>query len=175
MTRSMNAAILLASMLALAACQRDSTPDRTTAGDDAAAIGADTTEGAAGAAAGTDPGTGAQQAGAQGDDGVTSGSPPSMIPVPPADTPTPDIAAGAQITYTCEDGSELDVVFSAKSAKFALADGRVVTLSRTGSGAQGGGEVYTGEAVALRRLGNVVEVEQDQGGKRVCAESSGTA
>lgn len=172
MARSITVTIMLASMLTLAACQRDSTPDAASGSD----AGADT------AAAGTESATapeagspGAAQAGADGDESAISGSPPSMIPVPPADTPTPDIAAGAQITYTCEDGSELNVTYSGKAAKFALVDGSVVTLPRTSSGVKGGGDVYAGEAVALRRLGNVVEVDQGQGGKRVCAETSGTA
>jgi hypothetical protein len=109
------------------------------------------------------------------DQGVIAGKPPSTIAVPPADTPTPGIAAGAEIVYTCEDGGELHVAYSGNSATFALEDGRKVTLPRAESASKGGGDVYVGDTVGLQRLGNVVQVEQKGGAKRVCAESGGTA
>ena len=106
---------------------------------------------------------------------LDAGQPPSTIEIPPADTPTPRIAAGAQISYTCEDGSELHVVYSGQSAKFALIDGSVATLPRAESASKGGGDVYVSDTVALQRLGNVVQVEEHGGTKRVCAESGGNA
>jgi hypothetical protein len=149
-------------VVALAACQRDATPGRD---DTTPAPGADAPAAAA---------SGASPAPAN-DDGLTAGKPPSTIAVPPADTPTPALAEGAEIIYTCEDGGELHVVYASDSAKFASAGGRVLTLPRAESASKGGGDVYVNDSAALQRLGNVVQVEEQSGEKRVCAEAGGTA
>ncbi|MEP6633592.1 MAG: hypothetical protein ABJA62_05225 [Luteimonas sp.] len=151
----------------LAGCQREATPnDAKTA-----------TANAPDSPVSADPGvqTAATRIAEQGDGTITSGSPPSTIPVPSLDTPTPPIAAGAQITYTCEDGSELIVTYSGVSAEFALSNGSKVTLPRVASTVKTGGDVYVNDSAALQRLSNVVRVEEHDGAKRVCSETSGTA
>lgn len=105
-------------------------------------------------------------------DEVRSGV-PNPIELPPPDAPTPPMADGADITYTCEDGSELRITYVAGRANVTLADGNVVSLPR--SAQQAGGEIYAGEALVLHRLGNVVELQQDEDGKRRCRESGGNA
>jgi len=158
------AAVLLTT---LAACQRDAPSGREEAAPPTAA-----SEPAVDSPRATpSPSSSPPPAG----NGLEAGQRPSTIEIPPADTPTPDIAAGAQISYTCEDGSELHVVYSAHSAKFALVDGSVATLPRAESASKGGGDVYVSDTVALQRLGNVVQVEEPGGTKRVCAESGGNA
>jgi hypothetical protein len=154
-------ALFLSLLAGLAACQRDAPP----AGADTRLPSADA-DAAADAIAPPKPAA---------DDDVTAGNPPPTIEIPPADAPTPAIAAGAQIVYTCEDGSELQVTYSGSSATFALEDGRVVTLPRAESASKGGGDVYVSDTVGLQRLSNVVQVERDSGAKRVCAESGGNA
>jgi len=158
------AAVLLATTLA--ACQRDAPSGREEAAPPTAA-----SEPAVDSPRATPSPSSSPPAG----NGLEAGQRPSTIEIPPADTPTPDIAAGAQISYTCEDGSELHVVYSAHSAKFALVDGSVATLPRAESASKGGGDVYVSDTVALQRLGNVVQVEEPGGTKRVCAESGGNA
>lgn len=153
----------------LAGCQREAMPnDAHTAAENAPA--APTSRAA-------DPGmqTVAPRAADAGDGTMTSGAPASTIKVPPLDTPTPPIAAGAQITYTCEDGSELNVTYSGVSAAFALSNGAQVTLPRVASTTNTGGDVYAGDSAGLQRLGNVVRVAEHDGAKRVCSETSGTA
>lgn len=165
MARLTNALLSLGLVTALAACQRDAAPGRDGAASDEAVAATDAP------AAATTP------ASSPPDDnsGVLAGKPPSTIEVPPADTPTPAIAEGAEVVYTCEDGGELHVVYAGHSARFALVDGRVVTLRRAESASKGGGDVYVGDAVALQRLGNVVQVEEQGGDKRVCSETGGSA
>lgn len=107
----------------------------------------------------------------KGDD-VRSGV-PNPIESPPPDAPTPPMAEGADIIYTCEDGSELRITYAAGRVNVTLADGNVVPLPR--SAQQAGGEIYAGEALVLHRLGNVVELQQDEGDKRRCRESGGNA
>ena len=159
----LNTTLLCLSLLAgLAACQRDAPAPAIEAEAQASTRDADPP-------ATTVPATPAD------DHGVLAGKPPSTIEVPPADTPTPAIAAGAQITYTCEDGGELHVGYSASSATFALEDGSEVTLPRAESASKGGGDVYVGDTVGLQRLGNVVQLEVKGGSKRICAESGGNA
>ena len=110
-----------------------------------------------------------------GDDEVRSGV-PNPIELPPPDAPTPPMAEGADITYTCEDGSELRITYAAGRASITLADGSIVPLPRSPRTAQqAGGEVYAGEALILHRLGNVVELQQDEAEKRRCRESGGNA
>lgn len=98
------------------------------------------------------------------------------IELPPPDAATPPMAEGADITYTCEDGSDLRVTYAAGRANVTLADGGIVPLplSPQATG-QAGGEVYIGEALTLHRLGNVVELQQDEGDRRRCRESGGNA
>lgn len=86
------------------------------------------------------------------------------------------MAEGADITYTCEDGSELRITYAAGRAGVTLADGSIVPLPRSPQTAQqAGGEIYAGEALVLHRLGNVVELQQGEGDKRRCRESGGNA
>jgi hypothetical protein len=153
---------LLAVAIACAACQpRDAAP---TPADEAAKS----------APAGVAPAAQAPIAVPKGDE--IRSSVPNPIELPPPDAPTPPMADGADITYTCEDGSELRVTYAAGRANVALADGGIVPLPRSPQAAQqAGGEVYVGEALVLRRLGNVVELQQDEGTKRRCRESGGNA
>ncbi|MDQ3495220.1 MAG: hypothetical protein M3485_06830 [Pseudomonadota bacterium] len=93
--------------------------------------------------------------------------PPAM-----ADGPTPPVAEGAEITYRC-GGGELHVHYAGGRAHVTLADGRSLDLAldqalRTPSG----GEAFSGDSVALRRSGNVVELQQPGQGTQVCTESS---
>lgn len=109
------------------------------------------------------------------DDDVRSGV-LNPIELPPSDAPTPPMAEGADITYACEDGSELRVTYAAGRANVTLADGGIVPLPRSPQAAQqAGGEVYIGEALTLHRLGNIVELQQDEGTRRRCRESGGNA
>ena len=108
-------------------------------------------------------------------DEVLSGV-PNPIELPPPDTATPPMAEGADITYTCEDGSELRVTYAAGRASVTLADGGFVPLPNSPQAARTtGGEVYAGEALTLYRFGNVVELQQDEGAKRRCRETGGDA
>jgi len=163
MARLTTTLLALSLLAGLAACQRDAAP----APADATETQAPNND--------ADPSATTAASAPDDDQGVIAGQPPSTIAVPPADTPTPGIAAGAEIVYTCEDGGELHVVYSASSATFALEGGSKVTLPRAESASKGGGDVYVGDTIGLQRLGNVVQVEQKGGAKRVCEESGGTA
>ena len=112
--------------------------------------------------------------GPAGDD-VLSGN-PETIERPPAGTPTPALAEGADITYACEDGSDLRVGYAADVASVTLADGSIATLPRSPSASAGAdGEVYVGESIALQRLGSVVELHGGGGEIRRCRESAASA
>ena len=107
-------------------------------------------------------------------DEVRSGV-PNPIELPPPDAPTPPMAEGADITYTCEDGTELRITYAAGRASVTLADGSIVLPRSPQTAQQAGGEIYAGEALVLHRLGNVVELHQGEGDKRRCRESGGNA
>ena len=164
MARLTTTLLALSLLAGFAACQRDASPAPANEAETQAPT--PNSEPYASATAPTAPAD---------EQGAIAGKPPSTIEVPPADTPTPGIAAGAEIIYTCEDGSELHVRYSTHSATFALEDGSRVTLPRAESASKGGGDVYVGDTVGLQRLGNVVQVEQKGSAKRVCAESGGSA
>ncbi len=152
---------------ACVACQRD-TPETADTGAAAAA-----TSEAADARAPRAPGSTAT-AFPEADDVLSSV--PNPIELPPSDAATPAMAEGADMIYTCEDGSELRVVYADTRAKVTLPDGRTVSLPRAArASGQAGGEIFVAGAVALHRLGNVVELEQQPGGIRRCRESGGSA
>ncbi|CAN5645452.1 hypothetical protein BH23PSE2_BH23PSE2_07560 [soil metagenome] len=92
-----------------------------------------------------------------------------------ADGPTPPVVDGAEITYRC-GGGELHVHYAGGRAHVTLADGRSLDLPLDqGLRTPSGGEVFSGDSVALRRSGNTVELEQPGQGSQVCTESSATA
>lgn len=110
----------------------------------------------------------------EGDD-VLSGI-PHPIEMPEAGTVTPALAEGADITYTCEDGSDLRVTYAAGRANVTFADGRVEPLSRAERvPAAMDGELYDGAVYGLHRIGTVVELREENGDIRRCRESSGSA
>lgn len=108
-------------------------------------------------------------------DDVLSGN-PETIERPPAGTPTPQLAEGADITYACEDGGDLRVGYAANVASVTLPDGAIATLPLSPSASAGSdGEVYVGETLALQRLGSVVELQAGDGEVRRCRETSASA
>jgi hypothetical protein len=112
---------------------------------------------------------------APGEGSVRSGV-PNPIELPPDDAPTPALAEGADIVYTCEDGSDLRVTYASTIANVTLSDGSIVALPRSPAAtSEAGGEVYVGEAVGLRRIGGVVELQQDEGPTRRCREAGASA
>lgn len=110
----------------------------------------------------------------EGDD-VLSGVPRS-IEMPATGTVTPPLAEGADITYTCEDGSDLRVTYAAGRANVTFANGHVEPLARAPAGDPGlAGELYLGAVHGLHRIGTVVELREEDGDIRRCRESSGSA
>lgn len=108
-------------------------------------------------------------------DAVRSGV-ATPIALPPADTATAPLAENADILYTCDDGSDLRVTYSGGRANIALPDGSIATAPLSASATQAsGGEVYVGELVGLRRIGAVVELQQDSVPARRCREAGGNA
>lgn len=101
---------------------------------------------------------------------VRSGGAPGDIEMPPADAPTPAIAEGAEVIYSCDDGSELRVRYAGIVARVTAPDESYVQVSRTGAD----GETYADNGTTLRRLANVVEITQG-GATRRCSESGGNA
>jgi hypothetical protein len=111
-----------------------------------------------------------------GDDDVLSGVPQS-IPLPPRNAPTPALPDATEVVYLCADGSDLRVRYAAGVANVILGGDTVaLALSREAS-AEHGGEVYTGHAQGLRRIGGVVEFDTGQGEDRIlrCREASSSA
>lgn len=150
-------ACLLASLLTLsaAACQRVDTP----ATDDSDPPATQTGE------AGSPPAASAGEI-----PGAAVARQPAL-----ADSPTPPVVDGAKITYRC-GGGELHVRYTGGRAHVTLPDGRSLALTlNEGLRRPGGGEVFSGESIALRRSGNVVELDQPGQGPQVCTESSATA
>lgn len=110
----------------------------------------------------------------EGDD-VLSGV-PRPIDMPEPGTVTPVLAEGADITYTCEDGSDLRVTYAAGRANVTFADGRVEPLARAQRvPAAMEGELYDGAIHGLHRIGTVVELREENGDIRRCRESSASA
>ncbi len=101
---------------------------------------------------------------------------PHPIERPAAGTITPPLAEGADITYTCEDGSDLRVNFAGGRASITFATGRAEPLARA-QPADGGvdGELYLGAVHGLHRIGTVVELRQEDGSIRRCRETGGSA
>lgn len=97
---------------------------------------------------------------------------PSKVEMPPATAPTPEIAVGAEIVYSCDDGSELRVAYAGNLARIAAPDGSPRQLTRVGS--DQGGEMYSDRDTSLHRLANVVELKQGARARR-CSESGGSA
>lgn len=96
------------------------------------------------------------------------------IAPPASDTPTPPAAEGARITYTCENGSVLEIAFAGAGARATLADGSVHALVRTAT-RTGDGERYEDAALQVDRLGNTIEVRERGAAVRRCAETGGNA
>jgi hypothetical protein len=161
-----SALLSVLALVALAGCADDpGAPDPATAPAEASSAPAQPS-------AGTGP---AIDVPAPGDDTVRSGV-PTPIELPPADAPTPALAEGADIVYTCEDGSDLRVTYSSAIANVTLSDGSIVALPRSpAAGSQAGGDVYVGEAIGLRRIGGVVELQQDEAQTRRCREAGASA
>lgn len=109
----------------------------------------------------------------EGDD-VLSGV-PRPIEMPAPGTVTPPLAEGADITYTCEDGSDLRVTYAAGRANVTFADGRIEPLPQAQAQAGVDGELYLGATLGLHRIGTVVELREEDGDVRRCRESGGSA
>jgi hypothetical protein len=92
-----------------------------------------------------------------------------------ADSPTPPVVEGAEITYLC-GGGEVHVHYAGGRAHVTLADGQSLDLPLDpGRRTPSGGEVFSDDTVTLRRSGNVVELQQPGQGTQVCTESMATA
>ncbi|HST45005.1 MAG TPA: hypothetical protein VLK29_07255 [Luteimonas sp.] len=109
------------------------------------------------------------------DEAVRSGV-STPIELPPADTATAPLAENADLLYGCDDGSDLRVTFSGGRANITLPDASIATAPvSAAASAEAGGEVYVGERVGLRRIGAVVELQQDGVAPRRCREAGGNA
>lgn len=149
--------LLVVLVAMLCACQRG------TATDDASSAPDNTASASAGNTTTTAP--------VQDPENVRS-SVPSIVEMPPGNAPTPGIAEGAEIIYTCDDGSELRVRYAGAIARILASDGAYLQVSRIG--AADSGETYADKGTSLHRLSNVVEITQDNV-KRRCSESGGNA
>ncbi|CAN5680029.1 hypothetical protein BH23PSE2_BH23PSE2_14460 [soil metagenome] len=80
-----------------------------------------------------------------------------------------------EATYAC-GGGELRVVYAQAEASVTFADGRTVVLPRVPQArSAGGGEVFAGNALTLRRSANSVELQEGTGIAQSCIETSTTA
>lgn len=79
----------------------------------------------------------------------------------PGDAAAPS-AANATIRYACDDGSALDVRYVADRAAVELPDGRTVSLPKAQSASTPGSEAFVGEALALQREGDGIELHRDE-------------
>jgi membrane-bound inhibitor of C-type lysozyme len=90
--------------------------------------------------------------------GCQRASPPvgdaASRPAPTQRAPSAPVGIG----YRCADGSTLDVAYAGGNARVHWPDGRTLTLPRAESASKGGGDVYVGAAVSLRRDGNALQL-----------------
>lgn len=99
---------------------------------------------------------------------------PRKIKLPPAETPTPMLAAQAEVAYVCESGTQLRVSYQGVTANIAWTGGRKLKLTR--GGRDGAGETYSGDGYTLQRRGNVVQLDAQAGGMSwKCEESASSA
>lgn len=97
---------------------------------------------------------------------------PSKIPLPAQNTPTPDIADGAQVQYTCESGAALYIAYVGNTARVRWVERTLVLHRDPGSD----DERYVGEGYRLLRIANVVQLEQAKGGQSWrCSEQASSA
>lgn len=95
--------------------------------------------------------------------------PPPSDPATRATLPTPEpgqvapaMVDNGATRYTCDDGSTLGVRYVADQAQVELPDGRMVTLPKAQSASKGGGDAFVGEAMALQRDGDGIQLHRDE-------------
>ena len=165
---------LLAACLSLTACQRTPAPETAPVETTSTDASAPATSDATAAAPLPAPSAQTPMPGAQSDmDAPLRSGVPTDVPELPADTPTPPLAEGAAMSYTCEDGSVLSVSYAGNTARLGVPGVENAVLSRTP--AAGTGEGYAGGAFTLLRLGNIVELDDGRAPKRRCVETGGNA
>lgn len=86
----------------------------------------------------------------------------ATLPAPEPEQAAPATVAIGATRYTCDDGSALGVRYVADRAQVELPDGRTVTLPKAQSASKGGGEAFVGEALALQRDGDDIQLHRDE-------------
>lgn len=109
------------------------------------------------------------------DDPATRATGPTPEPAPapapgPGDAVTTDTGT-ATIHYACDDGSALGVRYVADQARVELPDGREVTLPKAQSASKGGDDAFVGEALALQRESNDIQLHRDDRPVLRCREA----
>jgi hypothetical protein len=98
---------------------------------------------------------------------------PRRIALPPADTDTPDIAQGTEVEYVCESGSTLRIGYADAAARVHWTDGRTLLLRRTQDATAS--DFYVGSGYSLRRIADVVQLDQAGGPTWRCSEHAANA
>jgi membrane-bound inhibitor of C-type lysozyme len=123
-------------------------------------------------------GTGKAADGAGSNQGEATETQPAAAgsPAPSAaEATTPPLVDGMEATYAC-GGDELHVVYAQDQASVTFADGRTVVLPRVPQARSvGGGEIFAGNALTLRRSASSVELQEGTGIAQSCIETSATA
>jgi len=90
--------------------------------------------------------------------------------------PPPTLPEGSKISYSCDDGNEVEVTYTHLTALLRWTDGREVQLSRAPTASPRDGEVYVADKVSLQRQGGVMlQLHDGNAPVTQCNESSGTA
>lgn len=87
---------------------------------------------------------------------------PSTAPLPAGAGDAARTDAGGRTRYACDDGSALGVRYVADRVEVELPDGRTVSLPKAQSASTDDSEAFVGEALALQREGDGIELHRDE-------------
>jgi len=144
--------VLIASVLALAACNRAPAPSAS-APDTAPAAESQSPS----------PATIATPA---------APTPPQAAATPVQPAPMPE---GSFASYQCDDGVQVEVRFNGIAASVAWPDGRTARLSQPATTAEGQPQVYAGKKVRIERAADGLHLRDGDAAETVCTETEASA
>jgi len=97
---------------------------------------------------------------------------PSASPAPQQPAPMPE---GSFASYQCDDGTQVDVHFNGIAATVSWPDGRRAQLSQPRSTAEGEPQVYSDRDVRIERAADGLHLRDGASAETLCTEMQASA